>query len=93
VAALLRVGARHIDQDVLDLIEVERVRGILELDLRLVAGDGPDLLPVSHLQPDGRPGRDLSQAIEELDLEPFYAAHRVDGHGRAARLLGPELLH
>jgi transposase len=24
------------------------------------------------------------EAIEELDLEPFYAAYRVDGHGRAA---------
>src|SRR5215216_6512656 len=24
------------------------------------------------------------EAIEELDLEPFYAAYRPDGHGRAA---------
>ena len=24
------------------------------------------------------------EAIEELDLEPFYAAYRADGHGRAA---------
>jgi transposase len=24
------------------------------------------------------------EAIEEFDLEPFYAAYRVDGHGRAA---------
>jgi transposase len=24
------------------------------------------------------------EAIEQLDLEPFYAAYRVDGHGRAA---------
>jgi hypothetical protein len=24
------------------------------------------------------------EAIEELDLEPFYASHRADGHGRAA---------
>jgi transposase len=24
------------------------------------------------------------EAIEELELEPFYAAYRVDGHGRAA---------
>jgi transposase len=24
------------------------------------------------------------EAIEELDLEPFYAAYRSDGHGRAA---------
>jgi len=24
------------------------------------------------------------EAIEELDLEPFYASYRVDGHGRAA---------
>jgi hypothetical protein len=24
------------------------------------------------------------EAIEELDLEDFYASYRVDGHGRAA---------
>jgi hypothetical protein len=24
------------------------------------------------------------EAVEELDLEPFYAAYRADGHGRAA---------
>ena len=24
------------------------------------------------------------EAIEELDLEPFYASYRADGHGRAA---------
>jgi transposase len=26
----------------------------------------------------------VSEAIDELDLEPFYAAYRSDGHGRAA---------
>jgi transposase len=24
------------------------------------------------------------EAIEELDIEPFYAAYRQDGHGRSA---------
>ena len=24
------------------------------------------------------------EAIEELDIEPFYASYRADGHGRAA---------
>jgi transposase len=24
------------------------------------------------------------EAIEELDLEPFYASYRADGHGRSA---------
>ena len=26
----------------------------------------------------------MIEAIEELDLEPFYASCRADGHGRAA---------
>jgi transposase len=30
------------------------------------------------------------EAIEQLDLEPFYAAYRVDGHGRAAH--DPQLM-
>jgi hypothetical protein len=25
------------------------------------------------------------EAIEEFELEPFYAAYRADGHGRAAQ--------
>jgi transposase len=27
----------------------------------------------------------VNEAIEELDLEPFYGSYRADGHGRAAR--------
>src|SRR5215217_743964 len=31
------------------------------------------------------------KAIEELNLEPFYASYRADGHGRAAH--DPKMMH
>lgn len=52
---------------------------------------GCDRDPSLLLPPDPRDWLDedhlawfVIEAIEELDLEPFYAAYRADGHGRAA---------
>jgi transposase len=44
----------------------------------LLPPDLRDWLPEDHL------AWFVIEAIEELDLEPFYAAYRADGHGRAA---------
>jgi len=44
----------------------------------LLAPDLRDWLPEDHL------AWFVIEAIEELDLEPFYASYRADGHGRAA---------
>ena len=44
----------------------------------LLPPDLRDWLPADHL------AWFVIEAIEELDLEPFYAAYRSDGHGRAA---------
>ncbi len=44
----------------------------------LLPPDLRDWLPEDHL------AWFVIEAIEELDLEPFYAAYRQDGHGRAA---------
>ena len=44
----------------------------------LLPPDLRDWLPEDHL------AWFVIEAIEELDLKPFYAAYRVDGHGRAA---------
>jgi hypothetical protein len=44
----------------------------------LLAPDLRDWLDEDHL------AWFVIEAVGELDLEPFYAAYRVDGHGRAA---------
>jgi transposase len=44
----------------------------------LLPPDLRDWLPEDHL------AWFVIEAIEELDLEPFYASYRADGHGRAA---------
>ncbi len=44
----------------------------------LLAPDLRDWLPEDHL------AWFVIEAIEELDIEPFYASYRADGHGRAA---------
>jgi transposase len=44
----------------------------------LLPPDLRDWLPEDHLT------WFVIEAVEELDLGPFYAAYRVDGHGRAA---------
>lgn len=44
----------------------------------LLPPDLRDWLPEDHL------AWFVIEAIEELDLEPFYACYRADGHGRAA---------
>ena len=44
----------------------------------LLPPDLRDWLPEDHL------AWFVIEAIEELDLEPFYASYRQDGHGRAA---------
>src|SRR5215211_3559600 len=44
----------------------------------LLPPDLRDWLPEDHL------AWFVIEAVEELDLEPFYAAYRADGHGRAA---------
>ena len=44
----------------------------------LLPPDLRDWLPADHL------AWFVIEAIEELDLEPFYAAYRADGHGAAA---------
>src|SRR5436190_20597959 len=44
----------------------------------LLPPDLRDWLPEDHL------AWFVIEAIEELDLEPFYGAYRSDGHGRAA---------
>jgi len=44
----------------------------------LLPPDLRDWLPEDHL------AWFVIEAIDELDLEPFYAAYRADGHGRAA---------
>ena len=48
--------------------------------------DQPLLLPpdLREWLPDDHLAWFVIEAIEELDLEPFYAAYRADGHGRAA---------
>jgi transposase len=44
----------------------------------LLPADLRDWLPADHL------AWFVIEAIDELDLEPFYAAYRSDGHGAAA---------
>jgi transposase len=44
----------------------------------LLPPDLRDWLPEDHL------AWFVIEAVDELDLEPFYAAYRADGHGRAA---------
>ena len=44
----------------------------------LLPPDLRDWLPEDHL------AWFVIEAIDELDLEPFYATYRADGHGRAA---------
>jgi transposase len=44
----------------------------------LLPPDLRDWLPEDHL------AWFVIEAVEQLDLEPFYAAYRADGHGRAA---------
>ena len=44
----------------------------------LLPPDLRDWLPADHL------AWFVIEAIDELDLEPFYAAHRSDGHGAPA---------
>src|SRR5215218_7885977 len=48
--------------------------------------DQPLLLPpdLRDWLPEGHLAWFVIEAIEELDLEPFYAAYRADGHGRSA---------
>jgi transposase len=44
----------------------------------LLPPDLRDWLPEDHL------AWFVIEAVEELDLEPFYAAYRADGHGASA---------
>ena len=44
----------------------------------LLPPDGREWLPEGHL------AWFLIDAVEQMDLAAFYAAYRVDGHGRAA---------
>jgi hypothetical protein len=49
----------------------------------LLPPDLRDWVPQDHL------AWFVIEAIDELDLEPFYAAYRSDGHGRAASVRSP----
>jgi transposase len=48
--------------------------------------DQPLLLPpdLRDWLPDDHLAWFVIEAVDELDLEPFYASYRADGHGRAA---------